>query len=199
VSDRRAYRRIAADLVTDISPVKGPDDKMEAIRSKVKNLSRHGLFVETDHPLPVGSVVRMAMRLGPRSPELSMLGVVRWTSSGPGSPGMGIQFLEVDMASEVEITRALDKDDGDGRLAELTRTPSHKELLRLHASSQGDAIRMGDLAAKLGSTRGLLRLVLRPFAEHGLVYLNEEFVEFLVPPDDGLRRAISRHLEGPAS
>ncbi|MHC5054035.1 MAG: protein kinase domain-containing protein [Planctomycetota bacterium] len=198
VTDRRAYRRIAADLVTDMTVVTGPEDRMDAIRSQVKNLSRQGLSVESDKPLPVGSVVRMSMRLGPRSPELHVLGVVRWTSPGPGRPAMGIQFLEVDTTSEEDISRAVGDGERDGRLEELTRTPSHEALLKLHASTQGDALRLGALAAKLGSTRGLLRLVLRPFAEHGLVRLTDEYVEFLAPPDDVLRGAIRRHLEGPA-
>jgi serine/threonine-protein kinase len=196
-ADRRAYRRIAADLVTDITVVTGPEDRMEAIRSQVKNLSRQGLLVEAEKPLPVGSVVKMSMRLGPRSPELHVLGVVRWTNLGPGKPGIGIQFLEVDTSSEKEISRALGDGESDARLGELTRTPSHEALLKLHATSQGDALRLGEVAAKLGSTRGLLRLVLHPFTEHGLVRLKDEFVEFLAPPDDVLRAAIRRHLEGP--
>jgi len=198
VTDRRAYRRIASDLVTDITVVTGPDDRMDVIRSQVKNLSRQGLFVETDAQLPVGSVVRMSMRLGPRTPELHVLGVVRWTSPGPGSPGMGVQFLEVDTSSEEAISSAMGDGETDERLDELTRTPTHEEFLKLHDSSQGDALRLGEVAARLGSTRGLLRLVLRPFVEHGLVQLKDEFVEFLAPPDDALRGAIRGHLEGPA-
>ena len=143
-------------------------------------------------------VVRMSMRLGPRTPELHVLGVVRWTSPGPGSPGMGIQFLEVDTSSEEAISSAMGDGETDERLDELTRTPTHVEFLKLLASSQGDALRLGEVAARLGSTRGLLRLVLRPFVEHGLVQLKDEFVEFLAPSDDALRGAIRRHLEGPS-
>lgn len=193
VTDRRSYKRLARDLVGEIRKISGPEERLDEIRSRVKGLSKRGLFVETAEAAPVGSVVEMKLRMGPHAPDLRAVGVVRWTSSGPGPAGMGVQFVEVDAASGGGVPGRAG--EGHSALRDLTRTPRHEEFLRLHAASQGDAVRIGEIARRLDSTRGLVRLILRPFAAHGLVMVRGDFVEFLVPEDRELRKAIARHIE----
>jgi len=197
--DRRAYRRVSADFVAEMRPVEGSPEELEAVRRRVKNLSKGGLFVETEALLTVGSVVEMRFRLGPRAGELRALGVVRWTSSGPGRPGMGIQFLELEAPVAGEVSRYVEsraEDSQEEALKELMRTPLHEAFLRLHAASLGDALRLSEIARRLDSSQGLVRLVVRAFEAKGLVILRGEIVQFLVPSDEALRKAIARRLEG---
>jgi len=192
--DRRAYRRISADFVVDIREVEGDKADIDAVREQVKDLSRGGLFVESKERFPVGSVVRMSFRLAPRGETTHALGVVRWTSAGPGHPGMGVQFVRIGMPSDHDVDRYVDEHaEGSIRKA-LARTPLHRAFLRLHASLVGEALRTGEIASRLGSSEGLIQLVLGAFAEHGMVSVQRDIVQFLAPdPED---RDLSRAIDG---
>jgi tRNA A-37 threonylcarbamoyl transferase component Bud32 len=192
VTGRRSYKRLAADLVGEIRRISGPEGRLDEIRSRVKALSKRGVFVETSATAPVGSVVEMKLRMGPHAPEIRAIGVVRWSSPEAGRSGMGVQFVELDARSAGGVPAGAG--EGPRGLRDLTRTPRHEEFLRLHAASQGDAMRLGEIAGKLDATRGLVRLILRAFAEHGMVKVRGDFVEFLVPEDEELRREIARYV-----
>lgn len=199
-ADRRAYRRIAANFVAAVRTVDGPPEALQELRSRVKNISRGGLFIETDELFPVGSVVEMRLRLGPRASDLRALGVVRWTSSAPGRAGMGIQFVELEPQQAGELSSYLESssdaaDSQEETLKELTRTPLHEAFLKLHAGSMGDALRLAEIARRLDAPQGLVKLVVRSFEAKGLVVSRGEIVEFLVPQDESLRKAITKRLE----
>ncbi|MCX5744054.1 MAG: TIGR02266 family protein [Proteobacteria bacterium] len=61
------------------------------------NLSRGGLFLETDEDVPTGSVIDLDLRV-PGSEMLNLSGVVTWrrpSDSPDGPPGLGIEFQDV--------------------------------------------------------------------------------------------------------
>jgi uncharacterized protein (TIGR02266 family) len=86
-----------------------------------ENLSEGGLFVATHDILPIGTPIRVDLRLPTSRDLLSVDGEVRWVRSpdavgdtgsnfGSGSdasvkPGMGIQFRD----TSPEVTRAIEK------------------------------------------------------------------------------------------
>jgi hypothetical protein len=186
---------VPTDFVTEVKELAASSEELESIRARVKNLSKHGLFLETSTAYPVGAVLKMRFRLGPHAGEIKALGVVRWTRGGPERIGIGIHFVEVDEISAAELAQFIDTSIHDRALRDLTRTPLHESLLRLHAKKQGDVMPVGEIARQLGATQGLVRLVLRAFADHGLVTLQDDVVNFLVPEDEELRRAVGRHIE----
>jgi len=194
-TDRRAYRRVPTDFVTDVKMVTTSAEKLEAIRARVKNVSRDGLYIQSDTVHPVGSVLQMVFKLGPHAQEMHALGVVRWTSAGPGKPGMGIHFMQIDKAAAAELSEFVTTNVHDQAIRDLTRTPLHESLLRLHARAQGDVMRVGEIARRLDATHGLVRLILRSFGEHGLVSVKEDLVNFLVPENEAIRKAIARYVE----
>lgn len=74
------------------------------------NLSKGGIFVETETPLPVGTEI--AMRIGvPGGPPLEVQGVVAWVqawSTEDKPKGMGIRFAELDAAFGDAIDRIVE-------------------------------------------------------------------------------------------
>ncbi|RKI13963.1 TIGR02266 family protein [Corallococcus sp. AB030] len=64
------------------------------------NLSRGGLYINTQQPLPVGTVVRLLVSLPGASFPVDLSGKVTRTNpqGTPGSevPGMAVEFLDVD-------------------------------------------------------------------------------------------------------
>ncbi|HEY0193710.1 MAG TPA: TIGR02266 family protein, partial [Kofleriaceae bacterium] len=61
------------------------------------NLSRGGMFVETDVELPTGALLELQL-LVPGTGALSLLGMVAWRrnyDSPDGPPGIGVEFQDV--------------------------------------------------------------------------------------------------------
>jgi uncharacterized protein (TIGR02266 family) len=62
------------------------------------NISKGGLFIQTEHPLPRGTRVRLVFSLPDLPVIFDLSGVVQWINrAGSEEPcGMGIQFLNLD-------------------------------------------------------------------------------------------------------
>src|SRR5262245_48424746 len=61
------------------------------------NVSRGGMFLETEHDVPLGAEVVLRMMV-PDAGPVAMTGVVAWRrgrESGDGPPGIGVEFLDL--------------------------------------------------------------------------------------------------------
>jgi uncharacterized protein (TIGR02266 family) len=71
------------------------------------NLSRGGLFLETQHELPVGTPLELSFEI-PGSGAVGLAGHVAWRR-GPESPegpaGLGVEFLDITAALSAVIDR----------------------------------------------------------------------------------------------
>ena len=77
-----------------------------------RNINEGGLFVETDHPPPIGDPIALQFRIpGAAEPVQATCRVVRVSEGmGPEPPGMGIQFDKLDeQAQEIinDLVRSL--------------------------------------------------------------------------------------------
>jgi hypothetical protein len=101
-----------------------PSFKQPAISAHIENISRTGMFIRTDNPLPIGSRVKLKFVIGIEkfstiSAEGEVVRVVRpdeniKTGTETSSPffesivpGMGIRFLNLDFRSEDLIERSI--------------------------------------------------------------------------------------------
>ncbi|MBW2273093.1 MAG: PilZ domain-containing protein [Deltaproteobacteria bacterium] len=83
---RRKTVRILVDYISD-----------DGVRCDyATTLGAGGLFIETDSPLPVGSLLKLRFRLRPEDELHELTGRVCWTHNPSGSmdqsPGSAIQF-----------------------------------------------------------------------------------------------------------
>ncbi len=71
------------------------------------NLSRGGIFIATEVPLPPGSTLRVRIRIEESGQELDIEGEVASHNSGPGllneDLGMGIKFIRMTPEQEKAI------------------------------------------------------------------------------------------------
>lgn len=77
------------------------------------NISRGGLFINTDKPLPVGSTVRLVVALPGTQFPFDLAGkVIRVSEPGNDAgqtPGMGVEFVDVDEEKRSRIERFVDR------------------------------------------------------------------------------------------
>ncbi|MBM7113320.1 TIGR02266 family protein [Archangium primigenium] len=80
------------------------------IQEYAVNISPGGMFIRSREPQPVGTPVRFEVRIADGQRMLKGSAVVRWTrpvEDVTGPAGMGIQFTELDTASESIVERML--------------------------------------------------------------------------------------------
>jgi len=77
------------------------------------NISQGGMFINTRHPLPVGTLVKILIQLPVSSFPVDLVGrVTRVTEFGNEAnvmPGMGIEFTEVDAAKREQLEAFVQK------------------------------------------------------------------------------------------
>jgi uncharacterized protein (TIGR02266 family) len=78
-------------------------------RALITNLSHGGVFIKTVSPLPIGSKLRICIRIAKTEAEIELPGVVVWHNLGPCcdtlESGMGVAFE----ASDSEIVEQINK------------------------------------------------------------------------------------------
>lgn len=93
--DRRAYKRVAVDILCAITLPNGSRQMATA-----RNLSEGGLFIECDRPLPKGERVRLSVNLQ-HNGRLQKLEADTEVMHGPARVsvtafGSGVRFLDLD-------------------------------------------------------------------------------------------------------
>lgn len=77
------------------------------------NISRGGLFINTRHPLAVGTVVKLIIQLPGAPFPFDVVGrvtrVAPWDGSVNVAPGMGIEFTDLDASKRDRIEAFVEK------------------------------------------------------------------------------------------
>lgn len=93
---QRRYRRIPAELSVSVRKRSATPVETAAILSKIRDIGENGVFVSTDDPMGIGSIVELNFALQGDAGMIHAFGLVRWVAEPPLTPGMGVQFVEVD-------------------------------------------------------------------------------------------------------
>jgi molecular chaperone DnaK len=108
-SDKRGGERQPVGLLVRL-PYGSADEFVERF---AVNMSRGGLFIRTRDVRPVGTVLNLEIRLQTGETVIKAQGVVRWVQAPdenarakpPLSPGMGVQFTQLDDTSRSFVDR----------------------------------------------------------------------------------------------
>lgn len=105
-SEQRKYKRLPSSLHARVQKLKATQADMDEVHQLViKNISLGGVFIETEVPYEVNTVLRVSFKLPESNQEISALGIVRWISNNRDMRGMGIQFLQVTTEHKEEIQK----------------------------------------------------------------------------------------------
>jgi c-di-GMP-binding flagellar brake protein YcgR len=94
-AERRMYRRLDVTLDGSFSKLNFLDYGPTRVPATVKNISAVGLYLETEKPLPLGSLVEVEFYLRGKKNRVKAEAMVRWINrDDAGSDlGMGVEFL----------------------------------------------------------------------------------------------------------
>ncbi len=103
--EKRVYKRACVRVEVTFKTGK------QLITSYMKNVSRGGIFIKTDKPLPLNTEVELNFRL-PNSYRLfKTKGLVVWVSppGGKKQPGIGVQFREMSEEDAAYLEKVIEK------------------------------------------------------------------------------------------
>lgn len=103
--DKRVHKRACVRVEVTFKTGK------QLMKSYMKNVSRGGLFIKTDKPLPLSTELELNFRL-PNSYRLfKTKGLVVWVSppGGKKMPGMGVQFREMSEEDAIYLEKVVEK------------------------------------------------------------------------------------------
>ncbi len=109
MTEQQSDKRRAARLHHDVLVAYRSDSGVSASGFAL-DVSRVGLFLNAEHLLPVGALLKMIVSIPGMGAPFELQGrVVRCIGrdevkqTGRGAPGMGVEFLDVDEAAQARI------------------------------------------------------------------------------------------------
>jgi len=111
MNDHREYRRIAANVRVKFSGPRLEKAAQTYMEGIAENLGRHGIFVSTDRPCPVGSLVTVEFDVHPGDTPIpiSAKALVRWSSRWKKPHGMGLLLVEFEHVGEDNFAQWLEE------------------------------------------------------------------------------------------
>lgn len=105
---KRMYRRVPGEFDVSLRRRSATPDETAVILMKIRDIGESGVFVETDDEfIGVGSILELDFSLKGVEGNIHAFGVVRWRSSPPLPPGVGVQFVEVDQIGLAKLRQFL--------------------------------------------------------------------------------------------
>ena len=195
-SDKRRFPRISADFVAKLSGINLPENKAKSLRARILNISRGGIFITSEQPLPIDSLLEIRFRLPGKQEEIRAVGVVRWITGAPDAPGMGIQFVRIAEEDNQKVSSFLDSGEAEAAVKSLTRDGPHKRILSFYLKNLGNSMTIEEIMSRMGVGKGIVDEMIKELGTWGLSRVHEDLVTFLPPESPELERALNTyHLE----
>lgn len=112
-----------------------------------KDLSENGLFLRTENPQPVGTLISFELNLSETTPAVCGVGRVVWTRMAVAADashpaGMGIKFVRLDAEGAVVFDQAkrLVGARLSGGLVGLSPSPAQPEVVAMNSADDADAV-----------------------------------------------------------
>ena len=94
--DMRKYVRIDQEMVVSVTERHVSKEEENRVETTCRNLGEGGVFIEMQNPPPKGTIVEIEFVPPHAQKPIKTLGLVRWNTTEPPTPGMGIRFAPVD-------------------------------------------------------------------------------------------------------
>ena len=191
-SDQRKYRRISSNVQVKIRKKKISQENLEVLQFSMVNISLGGVFVETNTPFPLQTVVELHIPL-PNNKEVHAIGVVKWITSEHNNRGMGVEFLKVTTEAqdlETFIENQGSKSSGPSSqqdiIGELFDDPNLKPILSKYFKNVGKEVDVLELANDIGMPIETLKEYFVKMESVGLMSKGGKTIKFIKPKDNKL-------------
>lgn len=107
-ADRRTNKRIPVKLEVNYVNIEG------LISDYTVNISRGGIFIATDAPLDIGTMVQLELKLSESVVPVEIVGEVAWITRPDRSsslivPGMGVEFRGLNTKAKKSLEQFIEQ------------------------------------------------------------------------------------------
>lgn len=174
--DKRKFKRLAANIQVRIHARKTSPETLKEIQSKISNISLGGVFIETQHPFPIGTVIEMEFSLPNSNLKTRAKGIVKWSDPTGKVRGMGIEFLQVSIEEKDRLQDYLVNRIVTEVLIPFISTSLHLEFLEWVKENQNSTFKLEEIASKLICDFEEAKRIVKDFEQKEFVKLDADTV-----------------------
>ena len=103
--ERRKHKRVNVNIEVQYS------SEHSFASDWITNISKGGMFIRTDHPLPPGTKLKISFSLPNRKLPIQVEGVVRWIAPREKGilPGMGVEITKISEEDKMFLEKFIDE------------------------------------------------------------------------------------------
>jgi uncharacterized protein (TIGR02266 family) len=211
INDRK-YIRVEIDSISNIKRQAISKQFEEELKAKVLNISTGGIYVETNHPLPEGTLFEFEFKLPDSKTVIKAKGMITWVSRKMNSSGMGIKFIKISTENKKAIIDYIEK-----KLAEkgmnleefslggtrnnvsngfegLIFDEVHQKFLKLYFKEIGFDMEIKTILEKIKCQEDDLYFAINTFEKLGIILKEKSKVNFYYAEDQKLRSQIENWI-----
>ncbi len=116
IADRRREQRLSQQttiFVEVCSAEPGSADQARVIICSSLDISASGIQVQMDHPVPVGSILRLCADFGSQREPLYLVGETKWLSQEEELYNIGFELLDAENSDISEWQQLVDEKAAD--------------------------------------------------------------------------------------
>lgn len=209
----RKYIRVDIFSVSNIKRQAITKQLEEELKIKVLNIGIGGIYVETQHPLPIDTLCDFDFKLPESNKIVSVKGMVTWVNRKGLDAGMGLKFIKVSTEDKNAILEYIQQRlEAKGLQIEeffngqtpvkakiegfdaLVSNELKQKLIRTYFKEIGFDTGYSELMEQLGCDETELDDALKDYEKNGLVQIADDRVKFFYSDDSKLRSMIENWI-----
>jgi len=208
----RKYIRVEIDSISNIKRQAVSRQFENELKAKVLNISMGGIYIETNQPLPEGTLFEFEFKLPDSNKIVKSKGIVTWVTKKNNQSSMGIKFIKVSTNDKKAIiayieSRLIEKgisfeEFGDGSTPIITKKgfegliedELHQRFLRIYFKEIGFDMGIEEVKEKLACSEDEFKVLIKTFEKAGIINSEKDRVNFFYSEDQKLRNQIENWI-----
>lgn len=208
----RKYIRVEIDSISNIKRQAISKQFENELKAKILNISMGGIYIETNQPLPEGTLFEFEFKLPDSNKIVKSKGMVTWVTKKNNQSCMGIKFIKIstnDKKAIISYIKSKLKEKGisydefsEGQAPKISKVgfeglienEMHQNFLRIYFKEIGFDMSLEEVQEKLSCTEEQLKNVIKVFEKAGIINKEKDKVNFFYSEDQKLRNQIENWI-----
>lgn len=208
----RKYIRVEIDSISNIKRQAISKQFENELKAKILNISMGGIYIETNQPLPEGTLFEFEFKLPDSNKIVKSKGMVTWITKKNNQSCMGIKFIKVSTTDKKAIIAYIEsklsekgisiEEFNEGVMPKVIKSgieglvadEIHQRFLRIYFKEIGFDMELEEVQEKLNCTDEELKFVIKVFEKAGIINKEKDKVNFFYSEDQKLRNQIENWI-----
>lgn len=208
----RKYIRVEIDSISNIKRQAISKQFENELKAKILNISMGGIYIETNQPLPEGTLFEFEFKLPDSNKMVKSKGMVTWVTKKNNQACMGIKFIKISTNDKKAIIAYIEsklsekgisiEEFNEGVVPKVIKSgfeglvvdDLHQSFLRIYFKEIGFDMALDEVQEKLGCTEEQLKFLIKTYEKAGIISKEKDKVNFFYSEDQKLRNQIENWI-----